>query len=196
MAVELQDSPWVAQGERRGLILDLDAALTVSWETHDEPVQRSRTQRVRGSPFNLLDAGLFVSYHHHRGTVSGTQSSPVLCFILAQSASHDRVTLEVLLCFSLCYFLFATTHPLPELTAAAHIMEIFKLLLHLQLISASLLPPLFPALLRGGRAGNVSHTCVWVTMKTSDHVTTGKDDIWESQRLREPEALQDRPVSG
>lgn len=29
---------WVAQGERRGLVLDLDAALTVSWETHDEVV--------------------------------------------------------------------------------------------------------------------------------------------------------------
>lgn len=62
--VELQDSPWVAQGERRGLVLDLDAALTVSWETHDEPVQRSRKQRVRGSPFSLLpvlDPGLWVA---------------------------------------------------------------------------------------------------------------------------------------
>lgn len=61
--VELQDSPWVAQGERRGLVLDLDAALTVSWETHDEAVQRSRKQRVRGSPFSLLpvlDPGFWV----------------------------------------------------------------------------------------------------------------------------------------
>lgn len=47
--VELQDSPWVAQGERRGLVLDLDAALTVSWETHDEPVQGSRKQSQRKS---------------------------------------------------------------------------------------------------------------------------------------------------
>lgn len=71
LSVGVEHSPWVAQGERRGLVLDLDAALTVS-DTHDEPVQRSREMRVRGSPS----------------------------------------------CFSLCYFLFATTHTLPELSAA------------------------------------------------------------------------------
>lgn len=91
-----------------------------------------------------------------QGTVPETQSSPVLSFRLAQSASRDRVTPELLLCFSLCYFLFATTHTLPELSAAAHMMEIFKCLLHPQVLSASSPPPLFPALLRGGRAGNVS----------------------------------------
>lgn len=116
VGVEVQHSPWVAQGERRGLVLDLDAALTVSLDTHDEPVQTSRKMSQRKSFLSwILDSGLLVSIIM-QGTE--TQSSPVLSLRLAQSASRDRVTPELLLCFSLCYFLFATTHTLPELSAA------------------------------------------------------------------------------